>query len=74
MILMQTFAIVLCGWLGGFRSASGQAQPGRLLTVEEVGQILQGTLLGYDAVRSPKPEQIYSAGKFEGRRCFPPGN
>ncbi|KAA6408580.1 MAG: recombination hotspot-binding (Translin) [Lasallia pustulata] len=35
------FAIVLCGWLGGFGGASGQAQPGRLLTIEEVGQILQ---------------------------------
>ena len=70
--LKQTFAIVLCGWLGGFGGASGQAQPGRLLTIEEVGQILQGMLLHYDAVHSPKPEPTYSAGKFKGKRCFPP--
>lgn len=48
--LKQTFAVVLCGWLGGFGEVSGQAQPGRLLTIEEVGQILQGMLQDYDAV------------------------
>lgn len=59
LILIQTFAVVLCGWLGGFGGASEQAQPGRLLTIEEVGQILEGMLLGHDAVHSPKPESIF---------------
>jgi len=36
-----TFAIVFCGWLGGFKVEDSQAQTGRLLTIEEVGQILQ---------------------------------
>lgn len=33
------FAIVLCGWLGGFPSEG--AQSGTLLTIEEVGEILE---------------------------------
>ncbi|KAI9819727.1 MAG: hypothetical protein M1832_003961 [Thelocarpon impressellum] len=35
-----TFAIVLCGWLGGFNSADPQ-EPGRLLTIEEVGEVMK---------------------------------
>ncbi|KAI9835044.1 MAG: hypothetical protein M1819_002596 [Sarea resinae] len=36
-----SFAIVLCGWLGGFsQEGSSPAEQGRLLTIEEVGQIL----------------------------------
>ena len=34
------FAILLCGWLGGM-AVKGSA-PGRLLTIEEVGEILNG--------------------------------
>ncbi|MCJ1365531.1 hypothetical protein MMC16_004654 [Acarospora aff. strigata] len=33
-------AIVFCGWLGGFAVEGGDGKPGRLLTIEEVGQIL----------------------------------
>jgi len=35
------FAILLCGWLGGVATLNKPAQPGRLLTIEEVGEILQ---------------------------------
>lgn len=35
----QCFSILLCGWLGGF----GKSETGQLLTIEEVGQILQST-------------------------------
>lgn len=38
------FAILLCGWLGGLNKDGKPAQSGRLLTIEEVGEILQGTL------------------------------
>ncbi|KAE8445699.1 hypothetical protein EG329_012997 [Mollisiaceae sp. DMI_Dod_QoI] len=33
------FSILLCGWLGGM-TVHGAPEPGRLLTIEEVGQIL----------------------------------
>ena len=33
---LQCFTILLCGWLGGF----GKNEPGKLLTIEEVGQVL----------------------------------
>ncbi|KAI9873384.1 MAG: hypothetical protein M1830_000474, partial [Pleopsidium flavum] len=36
----QCFAVVLCGWLGGSIGEGRGLQPGRLLTIEEVGQIL----------------------------------
>lgn len=35
----KCFSILLCGWLGGF----GKSETGQLLTIEEVGQILQST-------------------------------
>lgn len=38
------FAILLCGWLGGLNKDGKPAQSGRLLTIEEVGEILQGNL------------------------------
>ncbi|KZF23568.1 putative Translin-1 [Xylona heveae TC161] len=34
------FAILLCGWLGGFNAPGNQFQQGRLLTIEETGAIL----------------------------------
>ena len=33
---------MLCGWLGAFPDKDGKGQAGRLLTIEEVGGILQG--------------------------------
>jgi hypothetical protein len=35
------FSILLCGWLGGF----GKCETGQLLTIEEVGEIMKGTIL-----------------------------
>lgn len=35
-----TFGILFCGWLGGYTTEGSEAQPGRLLTIEEVGQIM----------------------------------
>lgn len=42
----QIFAIVLSGWLGGFSSdlIDDLPQTGRLLTIEEVGEILDGII------------------------------
>ncbi|KFY64418.1 hypothetical protein V497_01704 [Pseudogymnoascus sp. VKM F-4516 (FW-969)] len=34
------FAILLCGWLGGMATKSKPAEAGRLLTIEEVGDVL----------------------------------
>lgn len=44
LIFFQIFAIVLSGWLGGFSSdlVDDLPQTGRLLTIEEVGEILDG--------------------------------
>jgi len=36
----QIFTILLCGWLGGYNSK----ESGRLLTIEEVGEIMKGTV------------------------------
>jgi len=35
------FAILLCGWLGGMALPSKPSQQGKLLTIEEVGEILK---------------------------------
>ncbi|KAF2011446.1 translin [Aaosphaeria arxii CBS 175.79] len=35
-----TFNLLLWGWLGGYQRDAGQVKNGRLLTIEEVGQIL----------------------------------
>ncbi|MCJ1476966.1 hypothetical protein MMC13_005636 [Lambiella insularis] len=34
------FEILLCGWLGGMANGTGQGRVGRLLTIEEIGQVL----------------------------------
>ena len=36
------FAILLCGWLGGMNVTGKTPEVGKLLTIEEVGQILGG--------------------------------
>lgn len=36
------FAILFCGWLGGMNVAGKAPEVGRLLTIEEVGEILGG--------------------------------
>ena len=36
------FAVLFCGWLGGMGSSINKAEPGKLLTIEEVGIILNG--------------------------------
>ena len=35
------FAILLCGWLGGFDTST---ETGKLFTIEEVGQIMNGVI------------------------------
>jgi hypothetical protein len=37
------FSILFCGWLGGMGTVNKSAEPGKLLTIEEVGEILNGT-------------------------------
>ncbi|TVY26653.1 Translin-1 [Lachnellula hyalina] len=39
------FSILLCGWLGGMAHNGKAAEAGRLLTIEDVGAILDGTLI-----------------------------
>lgn len=36
------FAILLCGFLGGMETKSKPAEVGRLLTIDEVGDVLNG--------------------------------
>jgi hypothetical protein len=36
------FAILMCGWLGGLGTVDKPALAGKLLTIEEVGEILGG--------------------------------
>ena len=36
------FAILFCGWLGGMGTSTNPAKAGKLLTIEEVGMILDG--------------------------------
>jgi hypothetical protein len=37
------FGVLFCGWLGGMGAWAGIAtEPGKLFTIEEVGQILNG--------------------------------
>jgi hypothetical protein len=36
------FAILLYGWLGGMATESKPAEAGRLLTIDEVGDVLGG--------------------------------
>jgi hypothetical protein len=36
------FAILMCGWLGGMATKDKPAEVGRLLTIDEVGEILNG--------------------------------
>lgn len=37
----QCFSILLCGWLGGFRTGAEEPKVGRLLTIEEIGKVLR---------------------------------
>ena len=37
----QCFSILLCGWLGGFRTEAEEPKVGRLLTIEEIGKVLR---------------------------------
>jgi hypothetical protein len=36
------FAVLFCGWLGGMGTFGVGAEPGKLFTIEEVGNILNG--------------------------------
>jgi hypothetical protein len=36
------FAILMCGWLGGLGIKNKPAETGKLLTIEDVGEILNG--------------------------------
>jgi hypothetical protein len=36
------FAILMCGWLGGMATKDKPAEVGRLLTIDEVGGVLNG--------------------------------
>lgn len=40
--LIQSFSTLLCGYLGGFSDTGAGSKDGRLLTIEEVGQIMNG--------------------------------
>ncbi|KAK4993446.1 Translin-1 [Elasticomyces elasticus] len=38
--IKQCFSAIYCGYLGGYTKTGGEAEPGRLLTIEEVGEIM----------------------------------
>jgi len=58
------FAILFCGWLGGMGLAGITAEPGKLLTIEEVGKILNGKLDSSSDVTS-NISQSQSTSKIE---------
>jgi len=49
----QSFSILLCGYLGGFSDVGSGSQDGRLLTIEEVGKIMNSKEIG----SPPRQEQ-----------------
>jgi hypothetical protein len=59
------FSILFCGWLGGMGGASKPAEPGKLLTIEEVGEILNGKLkvISFEPVLTV--QQFQSTSKIE---------
>lgn len=66
----QVFAIILCGWLGGFHDAGVRTESGRLLSIEEVGEILHGQFWeSLMLVWSPL-RYLKSSGQPQGPRCF----
>lgn len=42
LITSQVYGILLWAWLGGKDLDGGEAKCGRLLTIEEVGEVLKG--------------------------------
>ena len=52
------FAILFCAWLGGMNVEGKQAEVGRLLTIEEVGQILSGMFPLPIPNKIPKPNEF----------------
>lgn len=40
------FAILMCGWLGGVATKESPGEVGRLLTIDEVGGVLNGEFIG----------------------------
>lgn len=45
MLKKKVFTILYCGYLGGFTPEGTEAKPCRLLTIEEVGSIMNGLLV-----------------------------
>jgi hypothetical protein len=41
--ISQVEGLLLWGWLGGYKYEGGDAKCGRLLTIEELGEILHST-------------------------------
>ena len=62
---------MLCGWLGGFPHEEAEAESGRLLTIEEVGEILEGIPLACEVGEEGKLKASGSPGEPQGSRCLP---
>ena len=45
LMILQVFGILLWGWLGGYKQEGGDVKNGRLLTIEELGEILKSLAL-----------------------------
>lgn len=57
--MLQSFSILLCGYLGGFSNVGSASKDGRLLTIEEVGEIMNG-----NDTRDTLSAQRFNRGQF----------
>lgn len=56
------FAILMCGWLGGLGTKDTPAEAGKLFTMEEVGEILNGESTYYCSSMSSDSRMAGSTG------------
>lgn len=47
LIRLQTYDILFWGWLGGYKSDGEESKSGRLLTIEQLGEILKSLYLNF---------------------------
>lgn len=52
---MEVASIVFCGWLGGLADGGNAERPGKLLTIENVGKLMEGVIPCMTAVISTEP-------------------
>ena len=65
----QVEGLLLWGWLGGYKYDGGEIKAGRLLTIEELGEILKSM---YYHCSVGQEANTTSPGEPEGARRVPP--